>query len=584
MRTFIRPMLLLAFSLLVIQPWQSSTQASVDVPFLENVGSVSAGVYHTCVISTAGPVKCWGENEDGQLGVHLDTTRVPPGCPGQSPEPIRCSRFPVSAMGLRSSITQISAGHDHTCALTSSGGVKCWGENEDGQLGNGTTVTSPAPVEVCATGATPPCSSAAGNVLTGAIAVGTGHWHSCALVQTGAATRAVKCWGQNDLTRGQLGDGLSCATPCTRPVDVTGLSGGQGDPQVTGLGVGAAHACVLTAGQPGQGGGVKCWGWNDYGQLGNGTSVASSVPVDVVGLGANVAGIAIGSEHSCAIMLARTVKCWGRNPFGELGDGQACGLECHVPTDVCQDQACTLPLSGVESVAAGGYHTCAVIAATGGVRCWGNNEYGQLAAATTQICSTNDCSTTPLDATGLQSGVTAITAGGYSTCALIETTGAVKCWGDNRWGQIGDGTITQRNTPVEVVSYDDDEDGCTDTQELGADETKGGRRNPKSFWDFFDMWTESPPIRDEIISNGDQGAVIGRFGSTDDNNHDGVPDKPINRYTDPLTLPPATGYHPAFDRGGVAPGGDPWDLLPADGNVSVGDIGALVAQFGHNCQ
>ncbi|MEX1255549.1 MAG: PQQ-dependent sugar dehydrogenase [Dehalococcoidia bacterium] len=123
------------------------------------------------------------------------------------------------------------------------------------------------------------------------------------------------------------------------------------------------------------------------------------------------------------------------------------------------------------------------------------------------------------------------------------------------------------STPI-----DTDGDGCLDSDEVGPDPQLGGQRDPLSVWDFMDQWTGSPFTRDRIISIGDVGAVVNRFGASG------------NPGGDPLTPPPdMTGYHTSADRNGSIPGQDPWDLQPPDGNVSIGDIGAAVVQFGHNC-
>jgi hypothetical protein len=120
---------------------------------------------------------------------------------------------------------------------------------------------------------------------------------------------------------------------------------------------------------------------------------------------------------------------------------------------------------------------------------------------------------------------------------------------------------------------DTDRDGCTDAQELGPNEALGGRRDPTSLWDFMDVPTGAPPLRDRVVSGGDIGAVVARFGAMGDPG--GNPRSPV---------PAAPAYHTAFDRAGVIAGGDPWDLRPADGAIGGGDVGATVIQFGHNCR
>ncbi len=232
----------------------------------------AAGARHTCAVTDADAVKCWGDNGSGQLGDGTNTTRT----------------TPVDVNGL-GRVKAIAAGADHTCAVTDGGAVKCWGANSQGQLGDGTRTTSSTPVDV--------------KGLGGVKAIAAGELHTCAVTDAGA----VKCWGDNG--SGQLGDG-TYKTSVT-PVDVSGLGGG-----VKAIAAGADHSCALT-----DGGAVKCWGYNAYGQLGDGRGAGSNTPVDVSGLGGGVKAIAAGAAHTCAVTEGGTAKCWGNNEGGQLGDG-----------------------------------------------------------------------------------------------------------------------------------------------------------------------------------------------------------------------------------------------------------------------
>jgi alpha-tubulin suppressor-like RCC1 family protein len=289
-----------------------------------------------------------------------------------------------------SSVVVVSAGGNHTCALHSSGAVQCWGFNGQGQLGNGTMFDSSVPVDVI-------------GLSTGSGVSAGGH--SCALTSTGG----VQCWGLND--NGELGDGTTLSK--NTPVDATGLTSGA-----VAVSAGGFHTCALTTA-----GGVKCWGFNLFGQLGDGTLVDSSTPVDVTGLTSGVAAISAGFFQTCALTTGGGVKCWGANGNGQLGDGST--KDSSLPVDV-------LGLAGSAiAVSAGGFHSCAV-AGTGGAKCWGFNFDGELGNSTLLNSST------PVDVTGLSAGIAAISAGLHHTCAL-STPGAVTCWGSNLHGELGDG-------------------------------------------------------------------------------------------------------------------------------------------------
>jgi alpha-tubulin suppressor-like RCC1 family protein len=249
---------------------------------------------------------------------------------------------PPSASGAA---TAISAGYGHTCALTNAGGVECWGDNGYGQLGDGTTADRHSPVAVS-------------GLASGVQAIAAGEALTCAVTNAGG----VKCWGDN--SNGQIGDGTTADR--RSPVAVSGLAG------VRALAAGEARRCAALT----RAGGVKCWGSNYLGELGNETTIRQLTPSAVSGLDSGVAAIAAGGEaHGCALTTAGEVKCWGYNGYGQLGDGTTANR--HSPVDVSG-----LP-GGVQAIAAGGYgHTCALTSA-GEVKCWGRNSSGQLGDGTT---------------------------------------------------------------------------------------------------------------------------------------------------------------------------------------------------------
>ena len=365
----------------------------VDVSGLTGgVTAITAGAIHTCALTTAGGVKCWGANFSGQLGDGSTTNRS----------------TPVNVSGLAGGMTAIAAGYSHACAMTTASGVKCWGFNGYGQLGDGSTTDRLTPVDVS-------------GVASGVTAIAAGDNHTCTLTTMGG----VKCSGNNG--NGQLGDGSTLSR--LTPVDVSGLTSG-----VSAIAVGGLHTCALTTW-----GGVKCWGYNSFGQLGDGSTRDRLTPVDISGLTGGVTAITAGAIHTCALTTAGGVKCWGFNVNGQLGDGNSTNRL----TPVTVGGLTSGLTSGVTAIAAGGFHTCALTPA-GGVKCWGNNGEGQLGDGTRTNRSI------PVDVSGLASGVTAIAAGTYHTCALTPA-GGVKCWGYNVYGQLGDGSNTDPLTPVDVL-------------------------------------------------------------------------------------------------------------------------------------
>jgi len=348
----------------------------------------------------------------------------------------------------------ISSSKAFTCALLDSSGMKCWGYNGQGQIGDGTGTNRSAPVNVP-------------GLTSGVTAIGTGEMHTCAVLNTGA----VKCWGWNGNGRTGIGTALGGSNT---PTDVIGLAaraiavaGGElhncillinGEVECSGQGyygqlgfatvadfdtpqtvsgitnavaiaAGKTHNCALLST-----GAVNCWGRNDGGQIGTGSIGGQSNTPQTVSNITNAVAIATGGAFSCALLSTGTVKCWGYNGFGQLGDGTT--TTSGSPVNVSN-------ITNAVAISAGTYHACALLS-TGAVQCWGYGLDGQIGdgSGTTKLI--------PTAVSGLASGVRAIGTGLNHSCAVLST-GVAKCWGINTYGQLGDNTTTNRTTPVSVT-------------------------------------------------------------------------------------------------------------------------------------
>ena len=416
-------------------PASASVPAAIPVPVIQ---SISAGYRHTCAVTTSGGVMCWGYNNLWQLGNGSSKSLWSP--------------VPIGVLTLHSGVAAVSAGTFHTCALTTSGGVKCWGDNRLYQLGNDTTTGSKVPLDV--TGLT-----------SGVAAVEAGFLNSCALTTAGG----VKCWGFNG--EGGLGDGT--LTNSAAPVDVVGLTSG-----VTAIATGGNHTCALTTS-----GGVKCWGYNSNGQLGNGTETDSDVPVDVTGLTSGATVISTGSFGTCALTGAGDAKCWGDNSFGQLGNGSL------TPSSVPVAVSSTGFGTEFASISAGDDHTCA-LSTVGGLWCWGHNASGQLGDAT------NRDKLVPVSIVRTKGRVTSVSAGGQHTC-IVTRPGEVRCWGAGSLGQLGDGSTANSLVPVPVFG----------PSLVGMDSTAGavnaaGQITVTTSWTGVDPYADIVSYEAQVQTNG----------------------------------------------------------------------------------
>jgi alpha-tubulin suppressor-like RCC1 family protein len=282
----------------------------------------------------------------------------------------------------------VAIGNRHSCFVLSSGVMKCVGQNDFGQIGDGTKTTRSAPVQV----------------LTNVVKASAGNRHTCAILQD----ETIKCWGQN--LYGQLGTGDTAEQ--TSPVTVAGLSG------VKQIAAAERHTCALTGN-----GNVYCWGAGTNGQIGDGSNTQRETPTLVSTL-SSVTSIDSQRDHTCAVLSDKTARCWGHNGSGRLGDGTTDNR--NIPVNP--------GLTAVLSVSAGNQHSCAVLA--GGVaRCWGAGSFGQLGNGLTTVSS----ATSPIEVTEVSSNISFVMARGERSCFALSS-GGVRCMGFGGQGQLGDGS------------------------------------------------------------------------------------------------------------------------------------------------
>jgi alpha-tubulin suppressor-like RCC1 family protein len=428
-------------------------------PTASNLGfialAVAAGRGHTCALTDRRTVQCWGDNADGQLGDGTTAARS----------------SPAEVLGLDDTVSAIATGYNHTCALTTGGEVYCWGNNAFGQIGDGTQtsrstagkVSLPGRMVAVSAGTLHSCATDgsdifcwgvvkyeylsgedvagislrpnridAGDIPAGSRidSIGSGFAHDCALTEAGD----VYCWGRNDI--GQLGRGGASYAE-NAPGKVQGIPD-----RARVLAVGGSHTCVIQTL-----GGIACWGYNKYGQLGN-LYFHDKGGLTSFYLSDPATALSSGAYHTCAILQKGSLRCWGDDRFDQLG-GVHAGSSPYVE------------VSGrYQSVAAGGSHTCG-LALDGQIVCWGNNKFGQLGGSVltptmtpmptrTKPAATQGPVETPTSDPNIQHIVTSIAAGRSHTCA-VTAAGGVRCWGRNEHGELGDGTVTDSNVPVEVT-------------------------------------------------------------------------------------------------------------------------------------
>lgn len=373
----------------------TATNLTTATSTVFNITSVTSGVFTqisaggttTCAVAVGGKAYCWGAGNLGQLGN---------GGTGRFTTPSAVAGGLVFANVASGGIDSFS------CGLTTVGAAYCWGYDDFGQLGNGTTVgNSTVPVAV------------GGNLTFTSLSVGSSG-HACGLVAGGAAF----CWGYN--STGQLGVGAIGLS--TSPVAVSGgltfsaISAGE-----------SGETCGITLS-----GAAYCWGFNGDGELGNGTLANSNAPVAVSG-GLTFKSISAGFASTCGLTPAGAAYCWGDNTYGELGNSSTTSSK--VPVAVSGGLVFT-------SLSVGDAFACGVTTA-GAAYCWGYNGLGQLGNGTTSARSTPTAVGEAIVFASINSG--------YSTSCALTPTGAAYCWGDNSFGQVGNGA-TGMNIFPELVS------------------------------------------------------------------------------------------------------------------------------------
>jgi alpha-tubulin suppressor-like RCC1 family protein len=370
----------------------STTDSDVPVPVIGLTGvkalatSYDGGSF--CAVLSTGKVKCWGYNPYGELGNGTTTSFT----------------LPVSVKNI-STATGITGGDYGFCAVLSTSHVDCWGYGGNGDLGNGTFSNSDVPVAV--------------HKITNAAKVFAGYYGFCALL----STSHVDCWGYNG--NGELGNGNT--TTSNVPVATVGISTATA---IAADSDGGTYCARLSTGH------VDCWGYNSNGELGNGSTTSSDVPVAAKGIttATAVVGAADASGSFCARLSTGHVDCWGYNGYGELGNGNTTTF--------------TLPVAvknlSTATVVTGGQDGFCARLSTSHLDCWGYGSDGDLGNGTFTG------SDVPV-AVHTITNATEPVAGYYGFCALLSTT-HVDCWGYGGYGQLGNGTFTSSDVPVAVLA------------------------------------------------------------------------------------------------------------------------------------
>jgi alpha-tubulin suppressor-like RCC1 family protein len=365
-----------------------------------SAGLTSFDGNHTCGIKANNSLWCWGTNKYSDLGIGISGSapEVPFGTPQK----------------LGGSWIDVAAGSNHSCGIKTDNTLWCWGRNDEGQLGNGTTNNSSTPVQVS----------------------GGGSWKSVSAgLKSNCAIRSddtMRCWGNNN--DGQLGTGNT--TQYTSPTALT-ATGGWNTATWKSVAMGASNACAIRTDDT-----IRCWGGNWVGQLGDNTTTAKSAPTALTSTGgwntATWKAVSSGEHFTCAIRTDDTMRCWGQNGDGQLGRNNTTGVL--LPSALTATGG--WDTATWKSVDAGQWHVCAV-RSDDTIRCWGNNSDGQIGDNST----TDRLVPTAINGGGVWQRV----SGGSTYTCGITTVGAISCWGSALDGQLGNNNTFYNNVPAQEL-------------------------------------------------------------------------------------------------------------------------------------
>ena len=410
--------------------------ASPSLAAARKAVSIAAGYYHTCAVLDDASVKCWGYSGNGQLGLGDTNTR------GTSSNQMG-DNLPVVSLGTGRTAKMIAASSSTTCALLDNATVKCWGYNGSGQLGLGDAN---------------PRGTAAGQMgdallaidlgtgLT-ALQIAVGNNHNCALL----SDKSIKCWGYNGYGQLGIGDTVQRGSAVNQMGDnLKAVSLGTGRTALQIAVSGGYSTCALLDNST-----VKCWGYNNYGQLGQGDTVQRGSAVNQ--MGDNLVSVNLGTGRLarsisafefgfCVTLDNETLKCWGGNDYGQLGVGDT-----NHRGDQADEMGDNLPTTDLvtglrpRALSCQGYHCCIALI-TNTMKCWGAQLRGELGTGDTIYRAMEPGlmgENLPYVDLGPLATVKSVSVGYYHSCAILND-GAVKCWGYNGYGELGTGDTANR--------------------------------------------------------------------------------------------------------------------------------------------